>query len=303
MEKLTTCPVCKSSNFLQLFACNDFVASEEKFNIVRCTNCTLEFTNPRPSEEKIGVYYQSTKYISHAGSDKSELGVTYKIYDWVRNFSIGSKLRIIKGYHKDGNLLDLGCGLGYFLNGVKEDKTFEAIGADVSDEAVNYVEKEFGIKVVKENHLNTINDNHFDIITQWHVMEHVHRLDERMKLLKRILKKDGTMFIAVPISNSFDSRYYKTFWDGYDVPRHLYHFTPSSFTKLMNENGFDVVSQKAMLFDAPYISMRSEYHKKSKFGFIKGLCIGMFSNINSWFTGNYSSIMFIVKHTNDAKTK
>ncbi len=301
MEKLEKCPVCNSNQFTDLYACKDYVASGEEFMIVSCQSCGLQFTNPRPALSEIGKYYESTKYISHVGTDKSELGVTYKIYDWVRNYSIGSKLTLIKKYHSSGKLLDLGCGLGYFLQGVQLDKTFEATGADVSDEAIKYVQKEFSISVLKEDSLNKTNDAFYDIITQWHVMEHVHLLEERMKLLKRILKKDGTMFLAVPISNSFDARHYKAFWDGYDVPRHLYHFTAHSMRLLMEKNGFTVIKQKSMPFDAPYIAMRSEYHQKNSLGFIKGGIKGVFSNIKAWFTGNYSSILFVIKHTENAQ--
>lgn len=296
MEKLEHCPVCNSNQFTELFTCKDYVASGENFTIVLCSNCQLQFTNPRPSQHDIGKYYESKQYISHAGSDKSELGVTYKIYDWVRNYSIGSKLKLIKNYHKNGRLLDLGCGLGYFLNGVRVDKTFEGVGADVSDEAINFVSEQFNLAVLKEEKLNETENKFYDIITQWHVMEHVHQLEERMKLLKRILKDDGTMFIAVPISNSFDAKHYKQFWDGYDVPRHLYHFTSNSMRLLMEKNGFKVVQEKSLPFDAPYISMRSEYHQKNNFGFIKGAIKGLFSNIKSSFSGNYSSILFVIKH-------
>ncbi len=296
MEKLITCPVCKGENPLNIFDCKDYVASGETFTISECRNCTLRYTNPRPAESAIGRYYQSDKYISHAGSDKSELGVTYKIYDWVRNFSISSKLSLIKNYHKNGKLLDLGCGLGYFLNGVRLDNTFEATGADVSNEAIDYIREKFNIEAINEQALNQFKDRSIDIITQWHVMEHVHRLDERMQELNRLLANNGTMFIAVPNYKSYDAGHYKQFWDGYDVPRHLYHFNPKSFRQLMEKHGFTVIKQKAMLFDAPYISMRSEYHKKSAFGFIKGAIIGSISNILACFTGNYSSILFIVKH-------
>ncbi|MBP7510346.1 MAG: class I SAM-dependent methyltransferase [Bacteroidia bacterium] len=298
MEILNNCPVCKQNQNRVLFNCTDFVASGEEFTIVECANCSLQYTNPRPSEIEIGKYYQSDKYISHAGTDKSELGVTYKIYDWVRNYSIGIKLKAIKKYHPNGKLLDLGCGLGYFLNGVKVDKTFDAVGADISDDAIDYVFKTFGIEVYKENALKQIPTNTYDIITQWHVMEHVHRLDERMEELKRLLKENGTMFIAVPISNSFDSKYYKAFWDGYDVPRHLYHFNRKSFHLMMENHGFKVVEERSMLFDAPYISMRSEYHQKHKLGFIRGGILGLRSSINALFTKNHSSILFVVKHNN-----
>ncbi len=296
MENLNACPVCNAVNSIKIFNCKDYVASGESFAIVECKECSLRYTNPRPAEAEIGKYYQSDKYISHSGSNKSELGVTYKLYDWVRNFSIGTKLSLIKKYHTAGKLLDLGCGLGYFLNGVKKDQTFEATGADVSNEALAFIKKEFGLEAMNETDLSNFPNQSFDIITQWHVMEHVHRIDERMLELKRLLSKPGTMFIAVPISNSFDAGYYKQFWDAYDVPRHLYHFTPKSFRLLMEKNDFKVIKQKAMLFDSPYISMRSEYHQNHAFGFVLGAFWGVISIISAWFTGNYSSILFVVKH-------
>lgn len=298
MEKLNACPVCKGTSFKLIHTCTDFVASGESFNIEECQECQLQFTNPRPDEKEIGRYYQSDKYISHAGSDKSELGVTYKLYDIIRNYSIGKKLDLIKEYHKSGNLLDLGCGLGYFLDGVKNDATFNALGADVSDEAITYVKKKFDIEVINEASLNQVAENSFDVITQWHVMEHVHQLEQRIKHLKHMLKPGGTMFIAVPISESWDAKYYKAFWDGYDVPRHLYHFSRKSFHHLMKKHGFRVEKEKGMWFDAPYISMRSEYHQKHSLGFFKGATIGTISNLNALFTGRFSSIMFIVKNEN-----
>ncbi|MBC7381555.1 MAG: class I SAM-dependent methyltransferase [Bacteroidia bacterium] len=296
MENLTSCPVCKTNNFYTLLTCKDYVATEELFTIGECKNCTHRFTNPRPYESEIGKYYQSEKYISHAAADKSELGVTYKLYDQIRNYSISHKLRLIKKYHTTGKLLDLGCGLGYFLNGVKNDRTFDGVGADISNDAILFVKKTFGIDVMSEELLNGLKSNSFDIITQWHVLEHIHRLDERMQELKKLLAQNGTMFIAVPNSKSLDASYYKEFWDGYDVPRHLHHFNPESFSILMKKHGFKIIKQKAMLFDAPYISMRSEYHKKHTLGFIKGGILGLVSNIKACITGNYSSILFIVKH-------
>lgn len=296
MENLDKCPVCGHKDHSTMFSCKDYVASGEVFNIVSCKQCSLQFTNPRPSYSEIGPYYQSNNYISHAGHNKSKLGITYWLYDLVSKYNIGRKLNHIKEYHPSGKLLDLGCGLGYFLNGVKKDNTFDCVGADVSNEAIKYVKDNFGISVENEDALNNFKDDSFDVITQWHVMEHVHKLEERMLFLKRVLKENGTMFIAVPNAGSFDANHYKSYWDGYDVPRHIYHFTRSSFSLLMDKHGFEVVSERAMIFDGPYISMRSEYHQKNAFGFIKGAFWGSVSTIKAWFTGEYSSIMFVVKH-------
>lgn len=295
MENLKACLVCGHTEFTKELTCKDYVASGHSFDLQRCNNCTFLFTNPRPSVSEIGPYYQSDRYVSHAGS-KQGFSFMYKVYDWVRDYSINKKLDHIKSYHKSGSLMDLGCGLGYFLDGVVKDGTFEALGADISQDAIDYVKNKFGYYVKNEAELNTINDHLFDVITQWHVLEHVHLLNERMQQLKRLLKSGGTMFIAVPNSDSWDAKHYKQFWDGYDVPRHLYHFNQKSFNMLMEKHGFKVVETKSMPFDAPYISMRSEVHKGKKLEFIRGAISGAISTIKAKKHNDHSSLLFVVKN-------
>ena len=297
MEEIEFCPVCKSKKTEKKYTCTDYVATQEKFTILECKECTHQFTNPRPKEEEAGRYYQSENYISHAGSDKSKHGITYFLYDLVRNYSISKKLNLIKKYQSNGELLDLGCGLGYFLNGVKKERTFNASGSDISLEAINYVKETFGIDIKPESNLMDFTNHQFKVITQWHVLEHVYRLEDRLKELKYLLHPKGTMFIAVPNSSSWDAKHYKNYWDGYDVPRHIHHFNQTSLKILLTKNGFELKEQKTLWFDAPYISMRSEYHKgKGAIGFILGGFKGIYSNIHSLFTGNPSTILFVVEH-------
>jgi ubiquinone/menaquinone biosynthesis C-methylase UbiE len=296
METLNTCLVCGSNNFSTLFECKDFVATGESFQLQRCSSCSFLFTNPRPSTEEIGKYYQSDRYVSHAGS-KKDFSFMYKVYDVVRDFSIEKKLQLIKKYHKGGNLMDLGCGLGYFLHGAKKDATFNAVGVDISQDAIDYVKNKFGYDVHNEVALNSLKEGDYDAITQWHVLEHVHQLNERMTQLGRLLKPDGTLFIAVPNSNSWDAKHYQSFWDGYDVPRHLYHFNQKSFGLLMQKHGFEVIETRPMIFDAPYISMRSEVHKGNSISFIRGAISGAISTVSALSNKDYSSVLFVVKRS------
>jgi len=294
MEKLNTCLLCGHTEFINELTCTDFVATGENFNLQRCKKCTFLFTNPRPNTDEIGKYYQSDKYVSHAGK-KEGFGIMYKIYDIVRNYSITQKLNLIKKYNSSGNLMDLGCGLGYFLDGAAKDKTFNCIGVDVSDDTIKYVKDTFGYDVKNELELDQLAQNNYDVITQWHVLEHVHYLNERMIQLNKLLKKDGTLFIAVPNSNSWDAKKYKEYWDGYDVPRHLYHFNKNSMKLLMEKHGFTIIETKPLLFDAPYISMRSEIHQKNNFTMLIGAINGLISNLSAIVTRDYSTLLFIVK--------
>lgn len=295
MENLNSCLVCGHNQLTKEITCKDFVATGETFDLQRCQKCSFLFTNPRPSMSEIGPYYQSDRYVSHAG-DKGGFSFMYKVYDVVRDYSIKQKLKLIKSYHSSGKMMDLGCGLGYFLHGVTNDKTFDVMGVDVSEEAIEYVKNKFGYNVQNETQLDSMPENSFDVITQWHVLEHVHLLNERMQQLKRLLKPGGTMFIAVPNSNSWDAKHYREFWDGYDVPRHLYHFNQQSFNLLMDKHGFKTVATRPMLFDAPYISMRSEVHKEKGLAFVRGAISGAISTAKAWGTKDYSSLLFVVKH-------
>jgi SAM-dependent methyltransferase len=294
MENLIACLVCGSTQLTKEITCKDFVATGENFDLHRCQTCSFLFTNPRPAISEIGPYYQSDRYVSHTGSKKN-LPFMYTVYDVVRDYSIKQKLQLIKSYHPQGKLMDLGCGLGYFLDGTIRDKTFDAIGVDVSQEAIDFVHQKFGYPVLNEAELDTLEQESFDVITQWHVLEHVHKLNERMQQLYRLLKPNGTLFIAVPNSNSWDAKHYKEFWDGYDVPRHLYHFNQQSFSMLMQKHGFIVKETKPMLFDAPYISMRSEVHKGNGLSFVRGAISGAVSTLNAIVKKDYSSLLFVVQ--------
>jgi 2-polyprenyl-3-methyl-5-hydroxy-6-metoxy-1,4-benzoquinol methylase len=295
MEHLSHCPVCGHTNFDFLQTCKDFVATGDDFDLRVCKNCSLVFTNPRPSAAGISKYYQSDRYVSHAG-DKKNFSFIYTLYDWVRDFSISRKIALIRKRHKSGRLMDLGCGLGYFLNGINKSGFYNAVGVDISNDAIAFVKDKFGLDVAHENKLDTFEKNSFDIITQWHVLEHVHDLENRMKQLKHLLAAKGTMYIAVPNCASWDAKYYGAFWDGYDVPRHLYHFNQHSFSSLMAKHGFMVIDTRPLLFDGPYISMRSEVHSNHSFSFIRGLFIGGVSTLKALFNKNYSSLLFVVTH-------
>jgi 2-polyprenyl-3-methyl-5-hydroxy-6-metoxy-1,4-benzoquinol methylase len=295
MENLTSCLVCGSTQLHTELTCKDFVASGQLFDLQRCNQCSFLFTNPRPASSEIGPYYQSDRYVSHAGS-KKEFSFMYKVYDVVRDYSIKQKLKLIKKYHPNGKLMDLGCGLGYFLHGTVMDNAFNALGVDISDEAIDYVKNKFGYNVLSEANLDILEAHSFDVITQWHVLEHVHLLNERMQQLKRLLKPGGTLFIAVPNSDSWDAKFYKEFWDGYDVPRHLYHFNQKSFGLLMEKHLFKVIETRPMLFDAPYISMRSEVHKGNGLSFVRGALSGGVSTLKALGKNDHSTLLFVVQN-------
>lgn len=292
METLLTCPICNGSNLNSFLICEDHTVSRETFNIVQCISCSFKFTNPRPSEDKLGEYYKSEEYISHSNTKK---GIVNYLYQTVRKYTLLKKLQLISKFYKTGNILDIGCGTGEFLNICKKAK-WNVLGIEPDVDARKMAIENYNIDVKEETELKNLTDVSFELISMWHVLEHVPRLNERMEEIKRILKNDGIIIIAVPNCNSLDAKIYKNNWAAYDVPRHLYHFTPNDIEKLALKHGLKCIRILPMIFDSFYVSMLSEKIKTGKVNLLKALLIGSRSNFSALKTGKtYSSQIYLLK--------
>lgn len=289
----TNCPVCGSIEINPLLTAKDYSVSKEEFVIWQCSNCTLRFTQDVPDETSIGKYYQSSDYISHSNTKK---GLVNQLYQKVRNYTLNQKASLITGKTvKQGSILDLGAGIGVFLNTMKQ-KGWEISGIEPDEGARQQAKKLFNIELKDTGTLDQLTANSFDAITLWHVLEHVHQLHSYVERLKALLKPNGKIFIAVPNYESFDSSVYKLYWAAYDVPRHLYHFTPRAIKVLMEKHGLKVVSKKPMWFDSFYISLLSSKYKNGKTNWIGAGIAGVRSNLNALFNGDRcSSIIYIIE--------
>lgn len=295
LETIKECPVCSTNEYTNQVQCKDYTVSNEKFEIVRCNNCSFLFTNPRPEEALIGKYYKSDNYISHSNTSK---GLINKLYHQVRNITLNQKLKLINKLSPEkGKILDVGCGTGYFLK-TCINNNWEAYGTEPDDSTRKYASDYTGI-VIKDS-LFTLQDK-FNIITLWHVLEHIHQLDKNLQKLVELLDQKGKLIIAVPNCNSYDANYYKEYWAAYDVPRHLYHFTPESINKLVSRYNLIIKEIVPMKFDSFYISMISEKyqctdHNKSfnLLNLIKAFLIGLKSNLKAG-KNNYSSNIYIIE--------
>ncbi len=290
----SNCPVCASKHINPLLTVADHSVSKENFVIWQCADCSLRFTQDVPDEASIGPYYKSPDYISHTNTDK---GFINKAYQKVRTYTLGQKALLIKrstGKEK-GTLLDIGCGTGAFLYFMKE-KGWEIKGIEPDYEARKKAEELYNIIVDEPFSLNDLRPQSFDAITLWHVLEHVHDLHEYVKKLKDLLSNDGKLFIAVPNYQSLDASLYRLQWAAYDVPRHLYHFSPKAVETLMHKNGLKVIRKEPMWFDSFYISLLSSKYKYGKPNYIGSLINGMRSNVQALIDNDKcSSLIYIIE--------
>ena len=320
IEEVSNCPVCKATKFSPFLVCQDNTAdTTQKFNLLRCDACNFVFTSPRPTATGIVKYYQSGNYISHSNEQK---GIISKIYYYVRERALARKLAIINEFstqnnqennqnqqeNQQKNLLDMGCGVGAFLE-ICAQNNWKIEGVETDSEARNLAQKTLSNQDNQQkNQQENITifadvfeiktEKKYDIITLWHVLEHIHELDKTIIHLKSLLKPNGRLIIAVPNLESADAQYFKQFWAAYDVPRHLYHFSKKTLTQLFERHNITLEKILPMKYDAFYISMLSmEYKDKSSFlNKIKAFWRGLVSNLKAG-NDNYSSLIYVLKNS------
>jgi len=291
MEILKNCPVCGSETFEPFISGKDYFLSGEKFEIVKCRECGFRFTNPRPGALELGKYYESTDYISHSDTRK---GVFASVYQVVRKYTLSRKRALISKFNPKGEILDIGCATGQFLK-YMSDHGWKTTGIEPDEKTRQHAISEYGLQVFPEEKLNEFKKSSFDVITMWHVLEHVSDLSGRMAQLKKLLKPEGTLLIAVPNCEAYDAKKYREFWAGYDLPRHLYHFTKSDIKLLVEKFGFTIVNILPMKFDAFYVSLLSEKYKHGKVRWLPALWNGFWSNLKSRQNQGHSSLIYVIK--------
>lgn len=286
------CPVCDGKTFSPFLSCTDFFVSGEEFRIKQCNSCAFKITENIEDEENIVRYYQSENYISHSNTSK---GLVNSIYHSVRKYMLGRKRRLVEKTTglRNGDILDVGAGTGFFLNEMNENG-WRVTGTEKSSDARDFAKTEFKLNNLPFEQLFTLKEKSFDAITLWHVLEHVHQLNENMATFNRLLKNDGKLIIAVPNHESLDALHYKQYWAAYDVPRHIWHFAPKQMEQLGEKHGFKLTSLHSMPFDSFYVSMLSEKYKKSKMALLKGVFYGKISWLQSIFSpAKCSSVIYV----------
>ena len=276
--KIDTCPLCGGRQLEHALTCTDFYASGETFEVVRCVQCGFLMTQDAPVEAEIGKYYETPDYISHSNTRK---GLMNSLYHVVRRIMLARKASLVKrtAKMKVGTLLDYGTGTGFFADAMKRNG-WDVSAVEKSSAARAFAKERFALDVKAEDALKEYTDASFDVITLWHVMEHLEDLNGMWDTFHRLLKKRGILIVAVPNPDSYDAHKYGDMWAAYDVPRHLWHFSPSVMQRFGVRHSFILEERYPMPMDAFYVSMLSEKYKGSRFSFVKGLWTGMLA----WFS-------------------
>ena len=195
-----------------------------------------------------------------------------------------------------GEILDIGCGTGSFLNSMKEGGWI-ITGLEPDAAARTKAAELYDIQSVESHKLFDLKPAFYHAITMWHVLEHVHELHAYIKQMGHLLTPNGKLFIAVPNYTSKDAEIYKEHWAAYDAPRHLYHFSPQSIEKLLAIHNLKLTAVKPMWFDSFYVSMLSEQYKNGKGNMLKAVFNGLLSNIATWGDiRKCSSVIYVISN-------
>lgn len=282
------CPYCKNTNSIPYLKLRDEFLSKEPFEIVECSSCHLLYTIPRPAPDKMSAYYQSDAYLSH---QENKSGLVPKLYESVKSINIRHKLQLATQGMTAGKILDIGCGVGDFLLAAKN-KGWDITGIEPSQQAKTIANHRLGIMPLDPSDIVNLDGFSFDVITMWHVLEHVDDLLEQASQIARLLKPNGRLIIAVPNYQSYDAAYYKDKWAAWDVPRHVSHFNQDILCRIFFKPIFNFIDCQGLKWDAYYISYLSEKYLGHSMPLLRGAFRGAISNLKALRTGMYSSLVY-----------
>ncbi|MBK7883995.1 MAG: class I SAM-dependent methyltransferase [Chitinophagaceae bacterium] len=294
MVQYQQCPLCGSVNIQHQLTVKDHTVSRQDFDIWQCTGCTGRFTQNIPAESDIGPFYKSDSYISHTNT---KTGLINWLYHQVRKKTLRSKRNIITKATglRNGKVLDIGCGTGAFLNTMKH-FGWSVTGLEPDADARKIAAELYQVSPQLPEVLFDFPSLTYNAVTMWHVLEHVHNLHGYLKQISNVLKDDGVLFIAVPNYTAKDAQIYQEHWAAYDVPRHLYHFSPNSMKKILLQHGMQIKKIKPMWFDSFYVCLLSEQYRNGKNNFIKAMWNGLRSNWKAFYNKEKcSSIIYIIE--------
>lgn len=291
LHTISNCPVCGNMELSLYLKTRDYFLTQEEFSLDQCSSCGFIFTNPIPALSTLSKYYESPDYLSHTANSFSIKGEIYKLF---RSLNIRKKFKLVNQLAKGKTILDIGCGTGELLSYFKK-MGWDTMGIEPNPSARKFAKNTYQLEVFEEENLDKLKENSFDVISMWHVLEHVPDLQGRIEQVKNLLRKDGLLIIALPNIESPDAVKYGTHWAGLDVPRHLYHFAKDTVKVLLEAHNMELIESIPMKYDAYYVSLLSEQYLKKSLAFVPAFLNGLHSNRQARKDNNYSSMIFVVK--------
>ena len=283
-----------------VLSANDHLVTGRKFDILKNPETTILETHPRPTKEELPTYYDSENYTSH--NDKSA-GIVSFCYRIIKSISTSRKIRIGQNSlskntpQNKPRLLDVGCGTGDFLYSCLK-KGWQINGIENNKNAKNNSRTEVSSFIFDDFEFLKSQPERFDIITMWHSLEHIIDLKQTIVDMKKLLTNKGVIVVACPNHKSFDAMFYKESWAAYDLPRHLWHFDKDSISKLFLEYNMQLTKTLPMYWDSFYISILSEKIISKKNKFLKGVIVGLLSNVSAMFSKEHSSLIYVFNKEN-----
>jgi SAM-dependent methyltransferase len=288
------CPLCSSNDIKLKLRCIDHFTSGREFPVFGCRSCGFSFTQDYPEEDEITKYYESDDYISHNDAAK---GFSNKLYRIARRIMLRRKRDLVTRVTgiRNGTILDIGSGTGYFAATMKE-AGWQVKGIEVSEKAREFSKSKFGLEIISPGQISSMQSAGFDCITLWHVLEHFHDPFKYISEIGRMMKPGSFCLVALPNSNSYDAKHYDKFWAAWDVPRHLWHFNPATFRIFCEKSGLILKEIKTLPLDVFYISQLSEKYAGSSMPFLRGIVRGKIFAFSTLFhKSRSSSVIYILR--------
>lgn len=226
---------------------------ENQRGLVQCTQCQLVFVGQQPEAHELYALYGETYFHNE---QSGEVGYTNYIADEPNiRATANRRLAFVERFApQKGKMLDVGCAMGFFVDVAKE-RGWKVEAADVSGFAVQYVRDRFG-HTAHHGNLTDLDlpEAHYDLITLYDVIEHVPDPNGNVQKVARLLKAGGVFEMATPDVGSLPARLTGKRWIGYKLSEeHVYYFSVATLTKLLNDNGFDVLHVRHV---GKYVTLR-----------------------------------------------
>jgi SAM-dependent methyltransferase len=238
-----SCPYCGQAETEHYADLEDWLCGlPGQFTLVRCIECGLIRQNPRPTEDAIGAYYPRNYkpfLDSRVGERSGAVG------SWLLAYGLRRRAQLIARHQPQGQLLDVGCATGLFLDAARSLGQWHVQGIELSPDEAAFGRQRFGLDIATGSFSQfSARSGTFDAITMWDVLEHLHDPVSAVEKASCLLRPQGILVLRVPHLESIQARRFGRYWVGLDAPRHLFVFPRSVLEGMLRRAGLTVVERR-----------------------------------------------------------